>query len=96
MRPAPGQYGLAAVASGFRRPLYLTAAPGDTADRLFVVEQDGTIVTVRDGRRQEPLFLDIRDRVNARANEQGLLSVAFDPDFAANGTFYVFYTDSRR
>lgn len=95
MRPAPGQYGLTAVASGFRRPLYLTAAPGDTADRLFVVEQDGTIVTVRDGRRQEPLFLDIRDRVNARANEQGLLSVAFDPDFVTNGTFYVYYTDSR-
>ncbi len=95
VRPAPGQYGLTAVASGFRRPLYLTAAPGDTDERLFVVEQDGTIVTVRDGRRQESLFLDIRDRVNARANEQGLLSVAFDPDFAANGTFYVYYTDSR-
>ena len=95
VRPAPGRYGLAAVASGFRRPLYLTAAPGDTAGRLFVVEQDGTIITVRDGRRQEPPFLDIRDRVHARANEQGLLSMAFDPDFAANGTFYVYYTDSR-
>lgn len=95
MRPAPGQYGLTAVASGFRRPLYLTAAPGDTADRLFVVEQDGTIVTVHNGRRPAPPFLDIRDRVNARANEQGLLSVAFDPDFAANSTFYVYYTDSR-
>ena len=95
VRPAPGQYGLAAVASGFRRPLYLTAAPGDTDGRLFVVEQDGTIITVRDGRRQEPPFLDIRDRVHARANEQGLLSMAFDPGFAANGTFYVYYTDSR-
>ena len=95
VRPAPGRYGLAAVASGFRRPLYLTAAPGDTAGRLFVVEQDGTIITVRDGRRQEPPFLDIRDRVHARANEQGLLSMAFDPGFAANGTFYVYYTDSR-
>ena len=95
VRPAPGQYGLAAVASGFRRPLYLTAAPGAADDRLFVVEQDGTIVTVRDGRRQDPPFLDIRDRVHALANEQGLLSMAFDPDFAANGTFYVYYTDFR-
>ncbi len=95
VRPAPGQYGLTAVASGFRRPLYLAAAPGDTDGRLFVVEQDGTIITVRDGRRQEPLFLDIRDRVHALANEQGLLSMVFDPDFAANGAFYVYYTDFR-
>ncbi len=95
VRPAPGQYGLAAVAAGFRRPLYLIAAPDDTDGRLFVVEQDGTIVIVRDGQRQEPPFLDIRDRVNARANEQGLLSMAFDPDFATNGTFYVYYTDFR-
>lgn len=94
VRPAPGQYGLAAVASGFRRPLYLTAAPSAADGRLFVVEQDGTIITVHNGRRPAPPFLDIRDRVNARANEQGLLSVAFDPDFAANGTFYIYYTDS--
>lgn len=95
MRPASGQYGLVAVAAGFRRPLYLTAAPGDTSGRLFVVEQEGTIAIVRDGRRQEPPFLDIRRKVNARGNEQGLLSMAFDPDFTTSGIFYVHYSDLR-
>ncbi len=91
--PAAGAYGLEQVGTGFARPLYLTYAPGDTADRLFIVEQNGTIAILRDGRRQEPLFLDIRSRVGASANEQGLLSMAFDPDYAAKGIFYVYYTD---
>lgn len=91
--PAADAYGLAEVGSGFARPLYLTFAPGDTSGRLFIVEQSGTIAILRDGKRQEPLFLDIRSRVGANANEQGLLSMAFDPDYAANGTFYVNYTD---
>lgn len=91
--PAEGAYGLEEVATGFAKPLYLTFVPGDASGRLFVVEQNGTIAILRDGKRQEPLFLDIRSRVGSSANEQGLLSVAFNPDYAANGTFYVNYTD---
>ncbi|MYB76724.1 MAG: PQQ-dependent sugar dehydrogenase [Chloroflexi bacterium] len=91
--PAEGAYGLEEVGTGFAKPLYLTYAPGDASGRLFVVEQNGTIAILRDGKRQEPLFLDIRSRVGSSANEQGLLSVAFDPEYAANGTFYVNYTD---
>lgn len=91
--PAEGAYGLEEVATGFAKPLYLTYAPGDAGGRLFIVEQNGTIAILRDGKRQEPLFLDIRSRVGSSANEQGLLSVAFAPDYAANGTFYVNYTD---
>ena len=91
--PAEGAYGLEEVGAGFNRPLYLTYAPGDASGRLFVVEQYGTIAILRDGRRQDPLFLDIRSRVGSNANEQGLLSMAFDPDYGANGIFYVYYTD---
>src|SRR5690606_24248157 len=64
--------------------------PGD--DRLFVVEQIGRIRILRDGRPVDPPFLDLTDRVRA-GGEQGLLSVAFHPDYAANGWFYVNYTD---
>ncbi len=92
--PAAGAYALEAVGTGFKRPLYLTYAPGDASGRLFIVEQDGTIAILKDGRRQEPLFLDIDSRVGSRANEQGLLSMAFDPDYATNGIFYVYYTDT--
>lgn len=92
--PAEGAYGLERVATGFARPLYLTFAPGDASGRLFIVEQNGTIAILKDGRRQEPLFLDIDSRVGSRANEQGLLSMAFDPDYAANGIFYVYYTEN--
>ncbi|MCY4437513.1 MAG: PQQ-dependent sugar dehydrogenase [Chloroflexi bacterium] len=95
MPPAEGAYGLETVGTGFKRPLYLTYAPGDAGGRLFIVEQNGTIAILKDGRRQEPLFLDIDSRVGSSANEQGLLSMAFDPEYAANGIFYVYYTDNR-
>ncbi len=79
------------VASGFGRPVYLTHA-GD--DRLFVVEQAGRIWVI-DAERGVVLdtpFLDIVPLVNSRANERGLLSVAFHPDYASNGLFFVNYT----
>ncbi len=92
--PAEGAYALESVGTGFRKPLYLTYAPGDTGGRLFIVEQDGTVAILEDGQRQEPLFMDIDARVGSSANEQGLLSIAFDPEYAANGIFYVYYTDT--
>ncbi len=82
-----------AIASGYERPVYLTHA-GDDSGRLFVVEQAGRI-TVIDAERGEPLetpFLDITPLVNSRANERGLLSVAFHPDYASNGLLFVNYT----
>ena len=86
-------YGLTAVGTGFQRPLYLTAAPGDASGRLFVVEQAGTIAILRGGQREGPAFLDIRGKVGSRRNEQGLLSMAFDPGYTTSGLFYVSYTD---
>src|SRR4051812_48087696 len=73
-----------------RSPTYLTAPPGDKR-RLFVVEQAGTIREVRDGRKLAKPFLDIRDQVLA-GGERGLLSMAFAPDYAQSGRFYVYYT----
>ncbi len=78
------------VIEGLDDPLYLTHA-GDA--RLFVVEKGGTIRIVQDGRLLPEPFLDIRDRVNAGASERGLLSVAFHPDYAQNGRFFVNYTN---
>jgi glucose/arabinose dehydrogenase len=75
----------------FDAPLYLTSPPGDRS-RQFVVEQGGRVMVVRDGRKLGTPFLDIRDQVTA-GGEQGLLSVAFAPDYAQSGLFYVYFTD---
>jgi glucose/arabinose dehydrogenase len=74
----------------FAAPLYVTAPPGDRR-RIFVVEQAGTIRVVRDGHRLATPFLDIRRLVKS-GGEQGLLSLAFAPDYASSGLFYVMYT----
>lgn len=68
--------------------------PGDGSNRLFVVEQSGRIL-VFDNRpdvTETDVFLDIRDRVDDQGNEEGLLGLAFHPDFESNGFFYVDYT----
>jgi glucose/arabinose dehydrogenase len=76
----------------FEEPLYVTAPPGDR-QRVFVVEQGGTIRIVRGDRELPAPFLDIRNRVHS-GGEQGLLSMAFAPDYATSGRFYVYYTDT--
>jgi len=75
----------------FEAPVYVTAPPGDTR-RVFVVEQGGTIRVITGGKRRSRPFLDIRNRVIA-GGEQGLLSMAFAPDYAKTRRFYVNYTD---
>ncbi|HEU4585406.1 MAG TPA: PQQ-dependent sugar dehydrogenase [Gemmatimonadaceae bacterium] len=81
---------LTPVATGLSSPLYLTAPAGDA--RLFVVEKTGAIRIVKDGVLLPTPFLDLSDAVSA-GSEQGLLSMAFHPDYATNGFFYVDYTD---
>jgi glucose/arabinose dehydrogenase len=75
----------------FDAPVYLTSPPGDRA-RQFVVEQGGRVMVVRDGRKLDTPFLDISGQVTA-GGEQGLLSIAFPPDYADSGLFYVYFTD---
>jgi hypothetical protein len=84
------QLGLEPVVSGLASPVYLTAPPGDA--RLFVVEQAGRIRVVRNGAVLPTPFLDISARVLS-GGERGLLSMAFDPRYATNGYFFVYFTD---
>ena len=79
----------------FRSPVFVTSPPGDV-HRLFVVEQPGTIRIVKDGVVVPAPFLDLSpagaNMVENAGTEQGLLSMAFAPDFATNGRFDVYYT----
>jgi glucose/arabinose dehydrogenase len=72
----------------FSAPVYVTAPLGDTS-RVFVVERGGAIRLVRDG--AVSTFLDLTPSVLS-GDERGLLSIAFDLDYATNGLFYVYYT----
>jgi glucose/arabinose dehydrogenase len=75
----------------FTEPDHVTAPPGDTR-RLFVVEKKGRIQVLVDGKRASRPFLDISGDVTD-SGEQGLLSMAFAPDYSKSGRFYVDYTD---
>jgi glucose/arabinose dehydrogenase len=75
----------------FDEPVHVAAPPGD-ADRVFVVEQGGAIRIVKNGQTNPQPFLDIRQRVLA-GGERGLLSMAFAPDYARSGLFYVYFTE---
>ena len=77
----------------FTSPVFLTAPPGD--ERLFVVERRGVVRIVRNGVTLTQPWLDISGQVFT-GGEGGLLSMAFDPDFASNGYFYVYYSDLNR
>ncbi|MFZ5551099.1 MAG: PQQ-dependent sugar dehydrogenase [Pseudomonadota bacterium] len=77
------------VGTGFDASLFVTAPKGDR--RLFVVEKGGVIRVVRGDKVST--FLDLSDRVDT-GGERGLLGLAFDPDFATNGRFYVDYTSA--
>ncbi len=86
------QVRLETVVEGLRQPTVITAPPGDP--RLFVTERVGLVRIIADGELLGPAFLDISDRVLANGIEQGLLGLAFHPDYASNGRFFVYYTDS--
>ena len=81
---------LTPVVSGLTEPLFLTHA-GDGSNRLFVVEQRGTIRVVQPNSTSPSMFLDIRSRVLA-GGERGLLGLAFHPFHESNGRFFVYYT----
>jgi hypothetical protein len=86
----PVPVALVTVASGLEFPLSLTAPAGDP--RLFIVEKGGTIRIVQDGALRPIPFLDLSGKVST-GGEQGLLGLAFDPQYGSNGRFVVHYTD---
>lgn len=79
-------------AAGLRRPVGI-ANMGDY--RLFVIEQAGLVrIVEQDGTIRPDPFLDIRDRVDSSGSEEGLLGLAFHPDYRSNGLFYVNYINT--
>ena len=80
----------------FKRPVDLQH-PDDNSNRLFVVEQAGVISVFPNDSTvaSKTTFLDIRTKVQDQGNEQGLLGLAFHPDFENNGYFFVNYTATR-
>src|SRR5262245_8323099 len=92
-KPRP-RVGLELTVKGLTSPVALID-PSDGSHRLFVVDQTGLIWILSDGKRIEKPFLDIRERVvklNSFYDERGLLGLAFHPDFANNGRFYISYS----
>ena len=79
------------IAENTGEPVFLTAPPGDP--RIFVVDKAGRILILSDGAPKEQPFLDISDLVST-GGEQGLLGLAFHPDYAETGRFFVNYTDT--
>ena len=77
----------------FDQPVYVTQPPSGDDDHLYVVEQCGTIQRVPIDGGEASSFLDVSDSVSC-GGEQGLLSVAFAPDYARSGDLYVNYTDA--
>jgi glucose/arabinose dehydrogenase len=91
----PPAVGLRTVAEGLTSPVTLTS-PSDGSGRLFVVDQAGLIrVLMHDGTLRAEPFLDLRSRMVALMpgfDERGLLGLAFHPQYAANGRFFVYYS----
>ena len=88
--PPPGAPSLQLVGN-FVSPVALAAPPVDSA-RLFVVEQEGRVRVVRRDTTLARAFLDLRGRIS-NGGERGLLSLAFHPQYATNGRFYVYFTN---
>lgn len=79
------------IATDLRRPIFVTDA-GDDSGRLFLVEQPGRILILENGRVNPTPFLDVADKLTTNGNEQGLLGLAFHPDYKNNGLFFINYS----
>ena len=88
----PPVVNLRSIANGLDRPVFLTHA-GDGSGRLFLVEKPGRIRILKNGGLLPEPFLDIRGLIKSSGNEQGLLGLAFDPQYGSNGRFFIDYID---
>ncbi len=87
--PDPSAFTWQLIASGLERTVDLQP---DGSGRLYILEKPGRIRLYENGQLAPTPFLDINDRVNDDSNEMGLLGLAFHPQYAQNGYFYVNYT----
>jgi glucose/arabinose dehydrogenase len=85
--------GLQSFATGFTKPVEISHPVNDS--RLFVVEQNGKIKILNsNGTTNATPFLDVAPLITTAGNEQGLLGLAFDPNYVSNGFFYIDYTNT--
>jgi len=90
---APPALALELVAGGLNQPLFVTNAPGDDT-RLFVAEKGGAVRVIVNGELQEQPFINITPNVTNQG-ERGLLGLAFHPDYAQNGLFYLHFSSAQ-
>lgn len=91
--PDSAQYKWVEIISSLNGPVGLVSA-GDTSGRLFIIEQRGQILIYDGESLLDNPFLDIQGRVGSNGSEQGLLGLAFHPEYEENGFFFVNYTDN--
>jgi hypothetical protein len=84
------QISLELLADGLSQPVGAWSFPSD--DRVFVIERGGRVRIVDETGLQAAPFLDLTDRVNSGGIENGLLGLAFHPDYSTNGRLFVYYT----
>jgi glucose/arabinose dehydrogenase len=90
--PGDGEGGVKLTKLGdFDQPVYVTQPTGESDD-LYVVERGGTVRVIHDGKVESKPFLDLGEKVETGYEEQGLLSIAFAPDYAKSGLLYAYYT----
>lgn len=92
--PDANLYQWSLIIDGLQKPVGLLNA-GDGSGRIFIIEQPGKIRIFQNGSLLSTPFLDIQQRVNDGSSEQGLLGLAFHPQYAQNGYFFINYTDAR-
>ena len=90
--PDPVGYVWAPVVTGLELPVDIQNA-GDGSGRLFIVEKRGRILIFQKNQLLPSPFLDIKNEVGSQGNEQGLLGLAFHPNYSDTGVFFVNYTD---
>ncbi len=88
----PPNLKLTPVLSGLTQPIFATHA-GDGSGRLFIAQRTGEILIWDGTTLNATPFLDVSDIIKTTSGEQGLLGLAFDPDYSNNGYFYIVYTD---
>jgi glucose/arabinose dehydrogenase len=83
-------FALVQVQNGLDTPVFVTHA---SDERLFYLEQGGRIRIIKNGAVLGPAFLDVSPLVTC-CGEQGLLGLAFEPNYASTGRFYIYYTNT--
>lgn len=93
--PLYADLGTELVYKGLKRPLWV-GAPDSEKGKLWVIEQAGKIwiIDLETGEKSKEPFLEIKSKVDDRENEEGLLGLAFAPDYEKSGKYYVNYTSA--